>query len=185
MSDIPQVLSTTRVFRGRVFNVRIDELSYGDGAKHRIDVVEHGASFAILAMPSPGEVVLVRQYRHAAGSMLWEIPAGRSEAGEDARSGASRELREETGYRAGRMRPLASVYTTPGFCDEILHFFHADELEAGEQALDEDERIEVRVFTFDAVWRLVADGTIADGKTVLALLWAQANPGDLAGGFPR
>jgi ADP-ribose pyrophosphatase len=185
MSDLPHVVSSTRAFYGRVFNVRIDELRYDDGSQHRIDVVEHGASFTIVATPNAGELVLVRQHRHAAGAALWEIPAGRAEAGEDPFAGAARELREETGYRAGRMRPLGSLYTTPGFCDEIMHFFHADELEAGEQALDDDERIEVRTFAFDAAWRLVADGAIADCKTVLALLWTRAGRDELGGGFGR
>ncbi|MGA8535412.1 MAG: NUDIX hydrolase [Candidatus Tumulicola sp.] len=174
MTDVPRLVSSVRAFEGRVFDVRIDELRYDDGSAHRIDVVEHGASFAILATPSPGELVLVRQYRHAAGASLWELPAGRSEPGEDARAGAARELREETGYRAGRMRRLTSLFTTPGFCDEIMHFFHADDLEAGEQALDDDERIEVRTVTFDAAWGLLADGVVGDCKTVLALLWMQS-----------
>lgn len=177
------MLSSTRVFNGRVFDVRIDELRYDDGSQHRIDVVEHGASFTIAASPAPGEIVLVRQYRHPAGAALWELPAGRSEAREDPMAGAMRELREETGYRAGRMRPLASLYSTPGFCDEIMHFFYADRLQAGEQALDDDERIEVRIFPVDEAWRLVAQGGIADCKTALALLWIRLENAALASGF--
>ena len=174
MSDLPHVISSMRVFEGRVFGVRIDELRYEDGSQHRLDIIEHAGSFTIAAAPAPGEVVLVRQYRHAIGRALWELPAGRSEAGEDPMAGAMRELREETGFRAGRMRPLGSLYSTPGFCNEILHFFYADRLEAGEQALDEDERIEVRRFTLDDAWRLVASGEIADCKTVLGLFWMRA-----------
>lgn len=185
MSERPAVITSARVFEGRVFDVRIDELQYGDGSQHRIDVVEHGPSFAIAAAPAPGEIVLVRQYRHPAGEALWELPAGRAEPGEDPRSGALRELREETGYRAGRMRPLASLYSTPGFCDEIMHFFYADVLEPGEQALDEDERIEVACLAFDDAWRLVARGAIADCKTVLALLWMRAQKDGFEGGFSR
>ncbi|MBV8577313.1 MAG: NUDIX hydrolase [Acetobacteraceae bacterium] len=181
MSDFPSVLASSRVFSGRVFDVRIDRLRYDDGSEHRIDVVQHGPSFTILATPSPDSVVMVRQYRRPAEAMLWELPAGRAEAGEEPLAGAARELREETGYRAGRMRALASLYTTPGFCDELMHFFHADQLELGAQALDEDERIEVRTFPLDAAWRLVAEGAIADCKTVLGLLWAQADfPGAVA-----
>ncbi len=185
MTDVPKVLSTMRAFSGLVFNVRVDRVRDADGSEHRLDIVEHGGSFAILATPNPGTIVLVRQYRHAIGSTLWELPAGRSEAGEEPVAGAARELREETGYRAGRMRPLVSLYSTPGFCDEILHFFHADELEAGEQALDDDEDIEVGIFRLDAAWRLVADGVIADCKTVVGLLWAQAHNDEFGGGFSR
>jgi len=185
MSDRPEVTTSRRVFEGRVFDVRIDELRYADGSRHRIDVVEHGPSFTIAASPAPGEIVLVRQYRHPAGDALWELPAGRAEPGEDPLTGALRELREETGYRAGRMRPLASLYSTPGFCDEIMHFFYADVLEAGEQALDDDERIEVASLTFDDAWRLVVRGQIADCKTVLALLWMRAQKAGFEGGFSR
>ena len=110
-------------------------LRYSDGTEHRVDVVEHGASLAIVATPAPNELVLVRQYRHPVRSLLWEVPAGTAEPGESPLEGAKRELREETGYRAGRIRPIGSVWMTPGFCSEIMHFFHADELVAGEAGL--------------------------------------------------
>ena len=100
MEEVPQLLSSRRIFEGRVFNVRIDDLRYGDGSEHRVDVVEHGASLAIVATPSSGRLILVRQYRHPAGVPLWEIPAGTAEPGETLLEGARRELREETGYRA-------------------------------------------------------------------------------------
>jgi ADP-ribose pyrophosphatase len=172
MEEIPQVLASQRVFEGRVFNVRTDEVGYADGARHLLDVVEHGASLGIIATPSPQEVVLVRQYRHPAASLLWEIPAGSADPGEALIDGARRELREETGYLAGRIRPLGSVWTSPGFCSEAMHLFHADALTPGEPCFDDDERIEIASFSLAAAWRLVAEGT-ADAKTVLALFWLQ------------
>lgn len=175
MDDKPELLGSERVFEGRVFDVRIDRIRYPDGAEHRVDVVEHPGSFTVLAMPAPHDVVLVRQYRHAVSKALWELPAGTAEPGEEPEAGAARELAEETGYRARRMRRIGSLYATPGFCTEIMHFFVAEELEAGEQMLDEDERIEVATFTRDAAWRLVAQGEIADMKTVLALAWTESN----------
>lgn len=175
MDDKPILVGSERVFEGRVFDVRIDRIRYPDGAEHRVDVVEHPGSFTVLAMPGQHEVVLVRQYRHAVEKALWELPAGTAEPGEAPEAGAARELAEETGYRARRMRRLGSLYATPGFCTEIMHFFVAEELEAGEQMLDEDERIEVATFTRDAAWRLVAQGEIADMKTVLALAWTESN----------
>lgn len=175
MDEKPEIRSSERVFEGRVFNVRIDRIRYPDGAEHRIDVVEHPGSFTVLAMPAPHEVVLVRQYRHAVEKALWELPAGTAHPGEDPAAGAARELAEETGYRAGRMQRLGSLYATPGFCTETMHFFTAEDLAAGEQMLDEDERIDVETFTRDAAWRLVAQGEIADMKTVLALLWTESN----------
>lgn len=172
MEELPGVVASERLFEGRVFNVRVDRIRYADGSEHRVDVVEHGASFAILPMASPKEVVLVRQYRHPARAYLWEIPAGTAEPNESAIDGARRELREETGYSAGKIRRIASAWMTPGFCSEIMHFFRADELVAGDTALDDDERIEVGTFAISAAWRLVAEGT-ADAKTMLALLWLQ------------
>ncbi|MBV8331356.1 MAG: NUDIX hydrolase [Candidatus Eremiobacteraeota bacterium] len=181
----PDVVGSERVFEGRVFDVRLDRVRYADGAEHRVDIVEHRGSFTIVALPSPDELVLVRQYRHAAGTAFWELPAGSAEPGEEPSAGAARELREETGYRAGRIRPVGSLYPTPGYCNEIMHFFVAEELTAGEQTLDEDERIEVGIYTWDAAWRLVASGEIADMKTVLALLWVESKRGEIARAFGR
>jgi ADP-ribose pyrophosphatase len=185
MDERPRLLSSQRTFEGRVFNVRVDRLAYDDGSEHRIDVVEHGPSFAILATPDPGRLILVRQYRHAVEAALWELPAGTAHPGEDPLAGAARELAEETGYRAARLERVASLYVTPGFCDEVMHFVRASELTPGEQALDEDERIEVAIFTYDAAWRLVARGEIADMKTVLALHWVESNRGELTTAFGR
>jgi ADP-ribose pyrophosphatase len=182
--DSPQLLSSRRVFDGRVFNVRIDELRYNDGAQHRTDVVEHGPSLAIVALPAPDELVLVRQYRHAVGQALWEVPAGSAQPNEDPVEGALRELREETGYRAGSIRPIGSTWMTPGFCDEIMHFFCAEALVSGEPDFDEDERIEIGTFSSEAAWRLVADG-IADAKTLLALFWLQGTRGKIGTDFGR
>jgi ADP-ribose pyrophosphatase len=111
--------------------------------------------------------------------MLWEIPAGVSEPGETAADGALRELREETGYRASTMRPLGSMFVTPGYCTERLEFFHADGLSSGDQQLDEDERIAVASFTIGEAERLVETGQIADVKTVVALLWMRGSRGEL------
>ena len=180
--DAPQRLSSTEVFAGRVVRLRIDELRYADGATHRCEVVEHAPTFGIIALCANDELVLVRQYRHPAGRVLWEIPAGTSDGDEEPRDGALRELAEETGFRAARIRPLWTVYMTPGFCDEAMHFFVADELAAGEQSLDEDERIEVGCFPLERALTMVASGDIADVKTLLALQWLAARGGELVPG---
>jgi ADP-ribose pyrophosphatase len=180
----PQIVSSRSCFEGRVFNVRIDEVRYPDGAEHRVDVVEHGASLAIVATPSPREIVLVRQYRHPARSLLWEVPAGSADGGEAPIDGAARELREETGYVARRLQPIGSTWMTPGFCSEVMHFFHAEDLVAGDQSLDDDERIDVEIFSIEAAWRLVAEGT-ADAKTVIALFWLQGAEKKIGSDFRR
>lgn len=178
--ELAQVLGSRTVFEGRVFRVRIDELRYADGTTHRCDVVAHGPSFAVIALPSSNEIVLVRQYRHPARSMLWEIPAGTANANEPPRDGALRELAEETGYRAGRIRPLWSAYVTPGFCDEVVHLFVAEDLTPGEQSLDEDERIEVATVPLEQALQMVDAGEVVDVKTLLALQWMA-----LRGSTPR
>lgn len=186
MSDEqPATIASERVFSGRVFDVRVDRVRYGDGTEHRLDVVAHPGSVALIATPTPDELVLVRQYRHPAGRALWEIPAGTAEPGEAPLDGAVRELREETGFRAGRVRPLGTLYITPGFCDEVVHLFHADDLVPGVQSLDDDERIESACMTYQAAWRLVRRGEIADVKTVLAVLWMQGDRSEIAPAFGR
>ena len=180
MESKPQVISSYERFTGRVFTVRTDELVFEDGGPARVDVVEHRGSYAVIATPSENSVVLVRQYRHPAGRSLWEIPAGTAEPGEGTLEGALRELAEETGYRAASARGIGSLYVTPGFCDEVMHFVHADGLSPGEPNFDEDERIVVQNFTIDEMMQLVRNGEIADAKTLLALLWLRGPRSELA-----
>lgn len=182
MDSTPQVISSQERFSGRVFRVRTDELRYPDGAVHRLDVIEHRGSYGIIATPDERSIVLVRQYRPAVGRTLWEIPAGTAEPGEGVLEGAGRELAEETGFRALTMRPLGTLYMTPGFCNEVMHFVHASDLEAGEQELDDDEAIDVQTFTLEQTYELLARGEIADAKTMLALLWLQSRRGELVPG---
>ncbi len=180
MDEKPEVISSYERFEGRVFRVRSAEIAYDDGATARVDVVEHRGSYAIVATPSPDSVVLVRQYRHPVRRSLWEIPAGTAEPGEGVLEGALRELAEETGYRAGAARRLGAFFMTPGFCDEIMHFVHAHDLQPGAQTLDEDERIVVQSFTIQEAEALLACGEIADAKTAMALLWLRGSRGELA-----
>lgn len=178
MNPTVRLLDSQRVFKGRVFDVLSDRLEYADGSLHRVDVVEHAASLGVIATPTPGQVVLVRQYRHPVRAALWEIPAGVAEPGEDPLDGARRELREETGFTAGRLTKIGSFWTTPGFCSEVMHIFHAEQLVAGEPSFDDDERIEIGTFTLQAAWRLVAD-SVADAKTALALYWLQGSAAEI------
>lgn len=180
MSEIPQVLRSEVAFSGSVFDVRVDELRYEDESTSRCDVVEHAQTFGIIPLLSHDDVVLVRQYRHPVRRYLWEIPAGTAEPGEPAAEGAARELREETGYRAERLRAIGSLCMTPGFCTEIMHFFTAEGLTPGAQSLDEDERIDVAAMPLSRAWELVRKGEIWDVKTMIALLWMGGERGQLA-----
>ena len=180
MDARPQVISSHERFEGRVFRVRTDEVRFDDGATARLDIIEHPGSYAIIATPSENEIVLVRQYRHAIGRTIWEIPAGTAERGESVMEGALRELAEETGYRAARARKLGTFFMTPGFCDEVMHLIHADRLTAGSQDLDEDERIDVQSFTIQEAEGLVVSGEICDAKTLISLMWLRGSRAELA-----
>lgn len=170
MSRKARIVASDRLFEGRVVGLRVDTVEE-DGVRRRIEVVEHRGSFAIAPVTGTGRIVLVRQYRHAAGEDLWEIPAGTAEPGEEPIAGARRELREETGYTAQRLREICSVFPTPGYSAERVRIYAAYGLQPGEQALDEDEQIEIGEFDLDRAWSMQASGEIADMKTVLALLW--------------
>jgi ADP-ribose pyrophosphatase len=174
MSEHPQVTASKEIYSGRVFRVRIDTVQE-DGRRRNLDIVEHPGSYAIAALPGADRIVLVRQYRHAAGQTLWEIPAGTAERDESCEDGARRELREETGFLADSLDLLCSVYPTPGYCTERVHIYAARGLRAGPQQLEEDERIDVREVTFEQAWAMQASGEIIDMKTVLALLWLGGN----------
>ena len=183
MEQVPQIIDSARVFEGRVFNVRVDRVRYADGAEHRLDVVEHPGSVVILATPAPEQIVLVRQYRHPAGRLLWELPAGTAEPGTSGRRSRAR------AGRGNRVPGRPDSIDRLAFHDAGLlrrdHDFYAEDLQAGPQSLDDDERIEVTTFTREAAWRLVASGDIADVKTVLALLWMPSGQGEIGTGFGR
>ena len=167
---LPCLVSSEPVFEGRVFKVRSDVVAE-NGKNHVVDVVEHPVSYTILARPSADEVLLIWQYRHAAGGYLWELPAGSSEPGEAALDGVRRELREETGYSAETVREFLSSYMTPGFCTELMRYFVADGLTSGATEFDEDEDIETRTFAIDRALEMIESGEIVDAKTIAGLLY--------------
>ena len=167
---LPRLVSSEPVLEGRVFKVRTDIVA-DDGKTLRFDIVEHPVSYTVLARPRADAVLLIRQYRHAAGAYLWELPAGSSEPGEDALDGVRRELREETGYSAETVREVLSSYMTPGFCTELMRYFIADGLTSGATEFDEDEDIETRTFGLDQALGMIESGEIVDAKTIVGLLY--------------
>jgi len=161
-----ELLESQTIHAGRIFEVVRESLRLPSGMRQELDVVDHGGAVAIAAEFRSGELLLVRQYRHAAGDWLVEVPAGRVELGEERLAAARRALEEETGHRAGRWEELATFLPAPGFCSEEITLFHAQDLEpvpGGGLAADEDEEIElVRLEPRDLL------NATRDGKTLLA-----------------
>ena len=176
-SEDPGLISSTPVHHGRVVDLSVDTVRFPDGTTGELEMIRHSGAAAVLpvldhAGPDP-EILLIRQYRYAAGGYLLEVPAGRPDrAGEDWEVCARRELEEETGLIAGRLRRLTSILTTPGFTDERIHLFLAHDLRPGATAHDRDEFIEVVRLPFSHALEMVVAGEIDDAKTVCTLLIA-------------
>jgi len=166
-----ETLGTRRIYEGHVVNLRVDRVRTSRG-EHSFEVVEHRGAVVVIVQPSPREMVLVHQYRHPLGAQTWEVCAGGIDDGETPQDAALRELREETGYRARSIRRLWSAYSAPGFCNELLHFFVTDDVEAGATDFDANEDIEMRTFSLDELRDLIHNDELRDAKTQIAVLWA-------------
>ena len=169
-----RVISSREVYHGPAFRVTADEVLEPSGVRTRRDIVHHSGSVVILASEegkSEPRVLLERQYRHAARQMLWELPAGRIDEGENDLHAAKRELLEETGYTASRWRCVLRFYASPGFLAEAMNLYFARGLRAGPAQPEADEVIHIRMVPLSAAVRMVMRGTIKDGKTIAGVLW--------------
>jgi len=177
MPTIPQErLATRRVYDGRVVRVDVDTVRAPDGSQLELEIIRHAGAAAVVALLSPPgtddpSVLLLRQYRYAAGGVLWEIPAGVLDPGETPLECARRELAEETGAVADALEPLITIFTTPGFTDEVIHLFLATGITAGEPRHEVDEFMEVQARPLSRVLEMIRDGEIRDGKSIVALLY--------------
>ena len=162
-------VSTETVFDGKFLKIAVDKVLLPNGKEATRELVHHPGAVAILPVLEDGSIVFVKQYRYPLDSVLYEIPAGKLEFNEDPLECAARELSEETGYLASKLCKLATIATTPGFTDEIIHLYLAEGLELREQHTDDDEFIEVNVIRQDNVRKMLLDGTIFDAKTLCAL----------------
>ena len=170
-----RVVSSKVVFKGRVFSVYRDEVVEPGGHKNVREVIRHNGSVVILAIdesknPADPEVILERQYRHAAGQSLLELPAGRVEPGESTLAAAKREMIEETGYRAKKWTLLTKYFASPGFLGEWMQIYLAREISAGEAQPEEDEKIDIVRMPLSEALALVAANKIHDGKTLIGLM---------------
>jgi ADP-ribose pyrophosphatase len=169
-----RALSTRVVYRGPVFHVTTDRVREPGGIVVRRDVVRHSGSVVIMPVDDTGteaRVLLARQYRHPAEDVLWELPAGRIDPGEDALAGAKRELVEETGYTASHWERILFFYASPGFLDETMAVYLATGLKRGAAQPEEDELISKRFFPLSSAVRMVMNGALRDGKTIASVLW--------------
>ena len=158
--------------RGRVFDYTLENVTLANGVNLDIEIIRHPGAAAILPLTEDRQVILLKQYRHAAGGSLWEIPAGTVEKEEDSFACAQRELKEETGYAARRWDPLGFVIPVPGYSDEKIDLFLARQLKPVAQNLDPDEVIEVHAMPFEIVVNMIEKGKINDAKTVVAVFRA-------------
>ena len=170
------LVATRRAYTGRVVRLDIDTVRFPDGSTGDLELIRHPGAAAVVPCASDPAgadptILMIRQFRHAADGPLWEIPAGTLNPGEAPEACARRELLEEAGVHAARIAPLTSIWTTPGFTDEVIHLFWATELSAGEVARERDEFIEVVPRPLSSVLQGIRDGEIRDAKTAVAILY--------------
>jgi ADP-ribose pyrophosphatase len=166
-----EVLSSELMFKGRVMEVYRDEIREPSGVRARRECVKHPGSVVVLPVFPDGRIVLIQQYRYAAKREMWELVAGHKEPDEDAVTGAHRELAEETGYTAKKMKKLFEFYPSPGFLSETMIVFLAQGLTKGEANMEADEKIVHKVFSLRQVEQMIRSGKIIDGKTVAGILF--------------
>jgi ADP-ribose pyrophosphatase len=164
-----------QVYKGRIVDLSVETVTLPNGTTIDLELMHHPGASAVVAADGKGHVVLIRQYRYAAGGYVWELPAGVLDAGEAPAACAARELREEAGLRAGELMHLGTIFTTPGFCNERIHLFLARDLREEEHAHEADEVIsEIRRVPLADALTMIRTGMIVDGKTIAGLHLAAA-----------
>lgn len=161
-----------KIYDGKVLDVHLEKAIMPDGKEVDLEIIRHPGGAAAVPLFDNGDILLIRQFRHAARGVIWEIPAGRIDDGEDPRQCAERELQEEAGVAAGSIEKLGDFFSTPGFCTEVIHLYLAKELKPCKQNLEEDEYLEVHRLPFKDAIAKVYNGEIRDSKTMIALMLA-------------
>ncbi len=173
MNTTETKISSTPIYNGKILNVRKDTIRLPDGTTALREVVEHNGGACVIALTPQDQLLMVRQFRYGAGKALWELPAGKLEAGEDPALCAARELEEETGYRAEKILPFGILHPTPAYCQEVIYIYKAENLTQTNQHLDEGEFLEIAAIPFEQAVDMVRQGEITDAKTVIAILKLQ------------
>lgn len=167
-----KTISTEHIFEGKIIKVDVLKVELPDGKEATREVVSHPGASAVIPISSQGEVYMVTQYRKPIEKVSLEIPAGKLDPGEDPKACALRELKEETGLEAGKIKHVISVHSTPGFCNEVLHIYAATELKEGQSCADDDEFISAEKLPIKKLVGMVLDHQITDAKTVIGILIA-------------
>jgi ADP-ribose pyrophosphatase len=164
------------IHRGKVFDLIVDQIEYPSGNRGVREVAHHpGGAVAVPVFPD-GKVILVRQFRYPFGSYTLEVPAGKLNPGEDPELAAVRELEEETGYLAGKIEKLTAIYTTPGFCDEVLHIYLATDLKlspVGHRREEGEQTMTLEIIPLEEAIAMVERMEIVDSKTIVGILLAE------------
>lgn len=179
MAHIEKNISEQTIFSGKIFSVKQRKVILENGAEQNRELVIHGGGAAVLPIDDDNNVYLIRQFRAPFEQEVLEIPAGKLEKGEDPLPAAKRELSEETGFSAKHYFDLGQMWPTVGFCSEIIHIYMATGLCAGETHPDEDEFVTLEKIPFQQAYNMCIDGTIKDGKTLVAILKAAALMGNI------
>ena len=164
-------LSSTYIYKGKIITLRQDKVKLPDGKETTREIIEHPGAVVILALTDDQKIIMIRQFRVAANEVLWELPAGKVEDGEDLVRCAKRELEEETGYYPRKIKKLLSFFSTPGFCNERLTLFLAQDLEERSKNEDDDEFIQVKSLKISEVLKMIKGNVIKDAKTIIGILF--------------
>lgn len=169
-----KTISTEMIYKGKILNLRRDKVHVKDNQTSYREIIEHNGGVALAALTDDGKMVMVRQYRKAAGKVVLEVPAGKIEVGEDHRVTAERELKEETGYSAGKIDFITSFYSSIGYSTEVIYLYLATQLTPGETDFDDNEAIEILEIDRKELKRMVLNREIEDAKTIAAILLAES-----------
>lgn len=170
-----ELLKSEILMKGRAFSIRRDHLKTPDGRETKFEIIEHGGSVVIIPVDSNGNMLLVRQYRHATGQDLLELPAGTLDGDEDPKVCAAREIREETGMQAGTLTNLGDFYLVPGYSTEFMHVFLATGLRHNPLDADDDEFLSVESIPVAEAIQMAERGEIPDAKSLAALFLAKSS----------
>jgi ADP-ribose pyrophosphatase len=167
-----KTIRSKKIYKGRIISVKLDTVKLSNGVISKREIVEHPGAVAVIALTQDNKIILIRQFRKSAEQVMTEIPAGLVHKGERDIDGAKRELLEETGYKAKKLKKVFAGFSSPGFCTEIISFYLATGLTKAEQNCDEDEMIDVYFYPLKDALKMVMSGKIKDNKSIAGILYA-------------